>query len=178
VAIIYHQLGDFEAAFARFVAKAAHDQTGPHSSLSLTLLQSFVNRVEYFLHIEAVAKVELGREADFAVNCAVSSEVFDNLARNANEMVTVLHDFERKIDADEIVGEVDADFRRNQCWLQWGWKRETDLAAEVGDRGNADGRVEVAVKFDFWERFKVDGHSAAPRRSDINYGTGVLLRER
>jgi hypothetical protein len=132
--------------------------------------------MENLLHAQAVAQMKLRSEPDFAIDNSVGGEVFDNFATDANEMIALLHDFQRQVDADEIVGQVDAAFGRDQRRFQGIWERETDLATELGNRRDAQGRIEVAMKFDLWERFVVDRHFRL-RIGNVNYGTGAVGRK-
>ena len=80
---------------------------------------------------------------------AVGRKIFDNLSRDADEMIAMLHDFECEVDAYQIVGEIDAALRCNERRFKRRWQRETNFGAKIGDRGDADRCVEVAVQFDF-----------------------------
>ncbi len=130
VAIVHRQLGDLEAALSRLVPQAAHNQPSLHPGLLLALLQSFMDRVENFLHCQPIAQMKLRREPNLTINRPVGRQVLDNFARDPNEMIAMLHDFQRQIDANKIVGQIDAAFRSDQRRFQRRRQREPNLAPE------------------------------------------------
>src|SRR5579863_9576632 len=91
-------------------------------------------------------------------------------------MLALLHDFKRQIDAGEIVGQVDAELGCDQSGFQRSRQIESDYAAEFGNRRDPQGGIEVAMKFNLWEGFEIDGHLQL-RNNDVNYGAGDTSRK-
>ena len=104
--------------------------------------------------------MQLRREANFAVNDAVGGEVFVEFARDADEVISVLHDFQREIDAHEIIGEIEANFRGDQRGFKRSGKVQADFAGQGGDGCYAHRCIEMAVELDLGEGFEVDRHFA------------------
>src|SRR5579863_4459919 len=87
-------------------------------------------------------------------------------------MLALLHDFKRQIDAGEIVGQVDAELGCDQSGFQRSRQIESDYAAEFGNRRDPQGGIEVAMKFNLWEGFEIDGHLQL-RNNDVNYEAAI-----
>jgi hypothetical protein len=71
--------------------------------------------------------VQLRRKAYLTVNYAIERKVLDKLARDTNQLITMLHHLQRQVDAQQEIRQVQAKFGRHKCGGQWFRKCQPDL---------------------------------------------------
>ncbi len=147
VTVAGRQFRHFQAHAHGLMTEAADDQSNPYAGGSRTCLQPRIYGVQHLLKLQSSPRVQLRREAHLPVDHAVRCKVGYVLARDALEMVGVLHDLQCEIHAAEIVRQVHTHGRRNQRFPEGNRKVQADARRQVCHGADPHRGIEVAVQF-------------------------------